>query len=129
MEWIYLLAMAQEGASVGNAMKNYVVISWPCTKGSVHGAKWRLFSHLASDEITKLWVKLCNLFRVYDSCVHGHERHGPFTRFVGVWLVCIYRVFWVQLVWFVVCSRCEAYVHDLATGGMPVSVGWFWLQV
>jgi hypothetical protein len=59
MEWVYLLAMAQEGASVGcdfrrgetsvwmfcglrNAMKNFVVISWPCTKGSVHRAKWRL---------------------------------------------------------------------------------------
>jgi hypothetical protein len=54
MEWVYLLATTQEGASVGcdfhygetlvwmfcrleNAMKNYVVISWPCTKGSVHG--------------------------------------------------------------------------------------------
>jgi hypothetical protein len=54
MEWVYLLAMAQEGASVGcdfhngetllwmfcglgNAVKNYVVISWPCTKESVHG--------------------------------------------------------------------------------------------
>jgi hypothetical protein len=52
MERVYLLAMAQEGASVrcdfrsgetsvwmfcrlGNAMKNYVVISWPCTKESV----------------------------------------------------------------------------------------------
>jgi hypothetical protein len=49
MEWVYLLAMAQEGASVGcdfcsgetsvwmfcglgNAVKNYVVISWPCIK-------------------------------------------------------------------------------------------------
>jgi hypothetical protein len=49
MEWVYLLAMAQEGGSVGcdfrsgetlvwmfcelgNAVKNYVVISWSCTK-------------------------------------------------------------------------------------------------
>jgi hypothetical protein len=49
MEWVYLLAMEQEGASVGcdfhsgetsvwmfyglgNVVKNYVVISWPCTK-------------------------------------------------------------------------------------------------
>jgi hypothetical protein len=56
MEWVYLLAMAQEGASIGhdfrsgetlvwmfcglgNAVKNYVLISWPCTKGSVHGEK------------------------------------------------------------------------------------------
>jgi hypothetical protein len=53
MEWVHLLAMAQEGASIGcdfrsgetsvwmfyglgNAVKNYVVISGPCTKGSVH---------------------------------------------------------------------------------------------
>jgi hypothetical protein len=59
MEWVYLLAMAQERASVGcdfhsdetsvwmfcrlrNAVKNYVVITWPCTKESVHRAKWRL---------------------------------------------------------------------------------------
>jgi hypothetical protein len=56
MEWVYLLAMSQEGASVGydfhsgetsvwmlcglgNTVKNYVVISWPCTKGSVRRAK------------------------------------------------------------------------------------------
>jgi hypothetical protein len=81
MEWVYLLAMAQEEASVGcdfhsgdtlvwmfyglgNVVKNYVVISWPCTKGSVHEAKWRLSSRLASDNITNLWVKLCNLCRV-----------------------------------------------------------------
>jgi hypothetical protein len=53
MEWVYLLAMVQEGASVGcdfrggetsvwifcglgNAVKNYVVIFLPCTKGGVH---------------------------------------------------------------------------------------------
>jgi hypothetical protein len=59
MEWVYLLAMAQEGASIGfdlcngetsvwvfcglgNVVKNYVVIYWSCTKGSVHWAKWRL---------------------------------------------------------------------------------------
>jgi hypothetical protein len=81
MEWVYLLAMAQEGASIGcdfrsgetlvwmfcgleNAVKNYIVISCSCTKGSVHGAKWRLSSRLASDEITNLWIKLCNLYRV-----------------------------------------------------------------
>jgi hypothetical protein len=49
MEWVYLLAMTQEGASVGcdflsgetlvwmfcglgNVVTNYVVISWPCIK-------------------------------------------------------------------------------------------------
>jgi hypothetical protein len=52
MEWVYLLALAQEGASIGydfhncetlvwmfyglrNTMKDFVVISWPYTKGSV----------------------------------------------------------------------------------------------
>jgi hypothetical protein len=56
MDWVYLLAMAQEGASVGcdfrsgetlvclfcglrNAVKDYVVISWLYNKGSVDGAK------------------------------------------------------------------------------------------
>jgi hypothetical protein len=59
MEWVYILAMAQEGTFVGsdfrsnetlvwtfcglkNTVKDYVVISWPYTKGSVHGTKWRL---------------------------------------------------------------------------------------
>jgi hypothetical protein len=27
--------------------------------------KMKTFSRLASDEITNLWVKLCNLYRVY----------------------------------------------------------------
>jgi hypothetical protein len=65
----------------------------------------------------------------HDNRAHGHEQHGPFTRLVGVWLVWIYRVFWVQLVLFVVCSGCEACVHGLATSGMPVSIGGFWLKV
>jgi hypothetical protein len=65
----------------------------------------------------------------YDSRAHDHKRHGPFTRLDGVWLVWICRVFLVQLVWFMVCSRCEACVHSLAIGGMPVSVGQFGLQV
>jgi hypothetical protein len=49
---------------LGNVVKIYVVISGPCTKGSACWAKWRLFCHLASDEITNIWVKLCNLYRV-----------------------------------------------------------------
>jgi hypothetical protein len=77
MEWVYLLAMAQDGTSVGCDFRsgetsvwmfcglgNAVNISWPWTKGSVRRAKWRLFSRLASDEITNLWVNLCNLCRV-----------------------------------------------------------------
>jgi hypothetical protein len=41
-----------------------VLISWSCTKGNVHGAKWRLSSLLASNEITNLWEELCNLCKV-----------------------------------------------------------------
>jgi hypothetical protein len=41
---------------LGNTVKDYVVISWPC--------KMETFSRLASDEITDLWVKLSNLYRV-----------------------------------------------------------------
>jgi hypothetical protein len=29
----------------------------------------------------------------HDSRAHGHERHGPFTRFVGLWLG------WIGLGW------------------------------
>jgi hypothetical protein len=65
----------------------------------------------------------------HDSDAHGHERHGPFTQLVEVWLVWICQVLWVQFIWFVVCSRCEACVHRLAISGMPVSVGQFWLPV
>jgi hypothetical protein len=36
-----LLTMAQEGASIGNAVKDYVMISCPCTKGSLRWVKWR----------------------------------------------------------------------------------------
>jgi hypothetical protein len=64
----------------------------------------------------------------HDSRALGQERHGPFTRLVEIsgW------DFWfgldlVGLV--VVCSRCEAWVHVLATDGMPVSVGPLWLLV
>jgi hypothetical protein len=64
----------------------------------------------------------------HDSRAHDHERHGPFTRLVGI-LVAI-------LVW-VGSSRsrlwCAAGVKTgcmcLATGGMSVSVGHLWLQV
>jgi hypothetical protein len=64
----------------------------------------------------------------HDSRAHGHERHGPFTQLVGIWLVGSGSG-WVLSIWFRVCSRCKACVHVSATGGMPVSVGHFWLQV
>jgi hypothetical protein len=61
----------------------------------------------------------------HDSRAHGQERHGPFTRLVGIWFGWDGSG-WVQSVWFMVCNRCEACVHVLATGGMPVSVSCFW---
>jgi hypothetical protein len=92
----------------------------------------------------------------HDSCAHGHEQHGPFTRLVGVWLV------WFRLglpwscwfgLWYAVGVKPVCMVLVLATGGMHVSsVGfgyrwdacelcsfgyrwdacelcWFWLEV
>jgi hypothetical protein len=74
--------------------------------------------------VQPMWSVNC-----HDNHAHGYEQLGPSTRLVGVWLVWICRVFWVQLIWFGVCSRCEACVHGLAIGEMPVSVGRFWLHV
>jgi hypothetical protein len=46
----------------------------------------------------------------HDSRAHGHERHGPFTRLVGIsgWDLW-FGLDLVDLV--MVCSRCEAWVH------------------
>jgi hypothetical protein len=63
-----------------------------------------------------------------DSRAHGHERHGPFTRLVGI----SHWEFWfgLDLVGLVmVCSSGEAWVHVLATSGMPGNIGQLWLQV
>jgi hypothetical protein len=51
----------------------------------------------------------------HDSCVHGHERHGPFTRLVGIWLVETVRVG---------SSRSGSWY---APGAKPMCM--FWLQV
>jgi hypothetical protein len=95
-------------------------------------SKMETSSRLASDEITNLMGKVVQPLQsvnCHDSRAHGLERHGPFTWLVEVWLVWICRVFWVQFIWFVVCSRCEACVHGLAIGEMHVSIVQFWLQV
>jgi hypothetical protein len=78
IEWVYLLAMAQEGASIGCDFRGGETSVWMfCGSGKwceklcgdllvVHQRKCTLSkietsSRLASDEITNLWVKLCNL--------------------------------------------------------------------
>jgi hypothetical protein len=60
----------------------------------------------------------------HDSCAHGHERHGPFKRLVGVWL----RWFGLGLSgsnwfgsWYAAGAKPVCMVLGLATGGMPVS--------
>jgi hypothetical protein len=80
----------------------------------------------------------------YDIHAHGHERHGPFTRLVGIWL----GWFWLGLLWSSwfgswytagakpvcmvlgsdyrgeICELCLG----LAIGVRPVSFGRFWLH-
>jgi hypothetical protein len=56
----------------------------------------------------------------HDSCAHGHERHGPFTRLVGVW----FRWFGLGLSWsswYTAGAKLMCMVLGLATGGMSVS--------
>jgi hypothetical protein len=64
----------------------------------------------------------------HDSRAHGHERHEPFTRLVGFG--------WVGPTGFESSRSGSGYAAGakpvcmvLATGGMPVSVSQFWLQV
>jgi hypothetical protein len=100
---------------MGNAVKDYVVISWPCTKGSVHWAKWRLlvaYLEIKSPTCGQVLQPLQSI-NCHDSRAHGHERHGPFTRLVG------YGWFW--------SGRVLGLV-GLATGVRPVSSVWCWLQ-
>jgi hypothetical protein len=67
VEWVYLVDLTQEGASLGCDIYNgeklcgdlLVVHQRNCTLDKIE-----TFSHLASDETFKLWVKLCNLCRV-----------------------------------------------------------------
>jgi hypothetical protein len=66
----------------------------------------------------------------HDSRAHSHERLGPFTRLA--------RFDWVGFVgfecsqfgsWYAAGAKPACMVLGLATCGMPVSVGQFWLQV
>jgi hypothetical protein len=62
----------------------------------------------------------------HDSHAHGHEGHGPFTRLVGFgWLGSIgLESSWFGS-WHVGGAKPVCMVPGLATGGMPVSFGWF----
>jgi hypothetical protein len=59
----------------------------------------------------------------HDSHAHSHERHGSFTRLVGVWF---FESGWVTGsrwfgLWFAVGAKPVCMVLGLATSGMPVS--------
>jgi hypothetical protein len=63
-----------------------------------------------------------------DSRAHSHERHGPFTRLVGVCLEWL----WLGLswssrfgLWYAAGVKLVCMVLSLATCGMPVSIGQF----
>jgi hypothetical protein len=57
----------------------------------------------------------------HDSRAHGHERHRPFTRLVGVWLgLCGSSQF---SSWYAAGVKLVCMVLGLVTGGMHVSVG------
>jgi hypothetical protein len=58
----------------------------------------------------------------HDSCAHNLERHGPFTPLVG------FKSSWFGS-WYVAGANHVCMVICLATGGMPVNVGQFWLHV
>jgi hypothetical protein len=58
-----------------------------------------------------------------DNRAHGHERHGPFTQFVGIWWFGSDQVTgssWFESSWF------DSWY---AIGAKPVSIVLGWLQV
>jgi hypothetical protein len=65
----------------------------------------------------------------HDSCAHSHEQHGPFTRLDGFGWVGSTGLSLVGLVHDMQQVRSLCACFGLATGGMPVSIGRFWLQV
>jgi hypothetical protein len=67
-------------------------------------------------------VQLLQSINYHNSRAHGHEQHRPFTQLVGFGWVGSIRFESSQFgLWY------EACLHGLAIGGMPVSVGRFWL--
>jgi hypothetical protein len=60
----------------------------------------------------------------HDSRAHGHERHGPFTRLVGVWLVWFgLSLLWSSWFgsWYAAGAKSVCMVHGLVIDGIPVS--------
>jgi hypothetical protein len=59
----------------------------------------------------------------HDCHAHGHERHGPFTRLVGLWWFefgWVTRSSWFGS-WYATGVKPVCMFLRLATGGMPVS--------
>jgi hypothetical protein len=108
-----------------------VVQQRKCTLG-----KLKTFSRLAGDEMTNLWVKLCNLCRVSTVMIAMltiMRGHGPFPRLVGFGWVGFVRLesscvgSWyaadvehVCIIWLQV--GCLWALVGLATGVTPVSL-------
>jgi hypothetical protein len=63
----------------------------------------------------------------HGSRAHNHERHGPFTRFGWVESAGLESSWFGP--WCAVGVKPVCMALGLATGGMPVSVVQFWLQV
>jgi hypothetical protein len=66
----------------------------------------------------------------HDSHAHDHERHGPLTQLVGYgWVGSgLFECSRFGL-WYAAGVKPVGMVLGLALGGMPVSVGRFWLQM
>jgi hypothetical protein len=63
----------------------------------------------------------------HDSCAHGHEQHGPFTRLVEIWLVVssgLTGSSWFGS-WYAAGAKPVCMVLGLATGVRPMSFGCF----
>jgi hypothetical protein len=75
-------------------------------------------------------VKALQSVNCHETLAHGHERHGSFTRLAGFgWDGSIgFESSWSGL-WYVAGAKPVCIVLCLATGGMPMSIGQFWLQV
>jgi hypothetical protein len=66
----------------------------------------------------------------HDSRAHDHERHGPFTRLVGFgWVGSVGFESGCVGSWYATGVKPMCMVLSFTIGGMPMSIGRFWLQV